>query len=93
MGMRKLNEEQYLKYKNNDEPYYEPYTYENYKEVFANEHIQNLDYRAICEIDSVINDEDKKPTQKVNNIKNLLKAYKEIDKFKSSIKAGESNNE
>lgn len=81
IGIRIEHEEKYLQYKNNDEPYYEPNTYEYYKNIFTKESMQSIDYRVICEIDWIIKEEDMKPVQKEKIIKSIFKAYKEINKI------------
>jgi len=79
--LNKDNEEIYLRYVINDEPYYDQYTYEYYKDVFSKLNLEKMDFQIICEINSFINNEDIKPSQKVKNVKNMFKAYKEISKI------------
>jgi DNA repair exonuclease SbcCD ATPase subunit len=78
-------EEQYEEYKKNDEPYYEPNTYEYYKYNFSKCDFNSLKYRFIYEICS-LSDEDFKPSRKVKIFEYLIKAYKEADKNKFTIK-------
>ncbi len=69
----------YAKYKLNNEPYYEPNTYEYFKNELNNAFDKNFDF--VNEVLSFVND-DIKPSKKVKILKELVKAYKDTEEVK-----------
>lgn len=75
----KEHEEKYIKYKECNELYYEPNTYEYFKNIFSkNSEISALKNSFIYQVEHFIND-DLTFSQKGKILDSLFKAYKEIE--------------
>lgn len=71
----KEHESLYLKYKENNEPYYEINSYEYYKKKFSLSY--DLQHDFIYEVESIADDNDTF-SQKGKHLDNIVKAYREI---------------
>lgn len=84
----KEQEELYIKYKENNEPYYERYTYEHYKNKFF-KCSNNLEYNFIYEVSSLV-DKDldvskNTPSKRIKILENIVKAYNEVKNLSKSL--------
>lgn len=80
-GQLKELQEQLIKYNETNELYYEPGTYEYFKNVFSKIDKCQLDDRFIIEV-TCLSDKEIKPSMKGKVLNNICKAYKEIGNIK-----------
>lgn len=83
---KQLEEQVYLynKYKEKNEPYYEPYTYEYYKNYFleSRDDYLELQDKFIIEVsflaDKGLNVSQNKPSKKLKILEDIIRAYNEV---------------